>query len=309
MPTEPPTPDVFISHIHEEKGIAQVIQKYLKEAFGPQFRVFVSSDPTSIGGGREWFNHILSNLKGARFVLVLLSDESRTREWINFEAGVGKGADARVIPVAIRQFVLGKLRFPLAGLQGRISEDLEGLIYDVESTCGFQAKQVDRLEYLEELRKAEDLVTYKSVILRPYLESTGSSANLKFEIRNQGNTDIDLLHVDVFVETALFRLHGFPSALGPRDTSEVSINGLPYMKIRLTALSEEEGRLEPVLTRSMGWVQLPYLSLTFQDSLDGLKQRQLPVFTQIHARHYDTKRESIRFIELPDRPAAESDQD
>jgi hypothetical protein len=308
MPTEPPTPDVFISHIHEEQGIAHVIQKYLKEAFGPQFRVFASSDQTSIGGGREWFNHILTSLKGARVVLVLLSDESRTREWINFEAGVGKGADACVIPVAIRQFVLGKLRFPLAGLQGRLSEDLEGLIHDIESTCSVPAKQVDRLEYLEELRKAEDLVTYKSVILRPYLESTVSSANLKFEIRNQGNTDIDLLHLDVFVETSLFRLHGSPTALGPRDTSGVNINGLTYMKIRLTALSELEGRLEPVLTRSMGWVQLPYLDLSIHGSLEDLRQRQSPIFTQVYARHYDTKRESIQFIAMPDRPAAESDQ-
>lgn len=59
MPKETPAPQVFISHIQEEKGIAHVIQKYVEEAFGTQIRVFVSSDPTSIGGGREWFNHLV----------------------------------------------------------------------------------------------------------------------------------------------------------------------------------------------------------------------------------------------------------
>lgn len=248
----------------------------------------------------------MSTLKGARVVLVLLSDESRTREWINFEAGFGKGAGASVVPVSIRQFVLGKLRLPLAGLQGRISDDLEGLIYDVESTCDVRAKQVDRLDYLEELRKAEDLVAYKSIVLRPYLENTGGSAKLRFEIRNQGNTDIELLHVDVFIERTLFGLHSF-SALGPRDTNGESVNGQPYLKIRLTALSEREGRLEPVLTRSMGWVRLPSLDLPFQRSLEDLRRSQSPVFTQVHARHYDTKRKSIRFSETSEQPAAESE--
>jgi hypothetical protein len=82
---------VFISHITEEKPVAEVLQKYLKLAFGSDFRVFVSSDAKSIGGGKKWYTHIIENLKISEVVLVLLSQESKGREWINFEAGFGEG--------------------------------------------------------------------------------------------------------------------------------------------------------------------------------------------------------------------------
>jgi hypothetical protein len=52
----------FISHISEEKPVALVLQKYLKLAFGADFRVFVSSDSKSIGGGKPWFDYIIRHL-------------------------------------------------------------------------------------------------------------------------------------------------------------------------------------------------------------------------------------------------------
>jgi len=82
-----------------KKGIALELQSVIRKAFSDAFPVFVSSDPKSLGGGEEWFHHILENLSKARLVLVLLSPDSLDRPWINFEAGFGKGQKSRVIPV------------------------------------------------------------------------------------------------------------------------------------------------------------------------------------------------------------------
>ena len=86
----------FISHITEERPIAQVLQRYIKLAFSESFPVFVSSDGKSIEGGEKWYNHIIHSLRKSEVVLVLLSQESRGRPWINFEAGVGEGSESLV---------------------------------------------------------------------------------------------------------------------------------------------------------------------------------------------------------------------
>src|SRR5687768_3920206 len=92
---------IFISHIHTEKTIALVLQKYLRATLGNDVPIFVSSDRDSVGGGRKWFSHITDNLRNRSVVICLVSQESKHREWINFEAGFGDGNGACVIPVAV----------------------------------------------------------------------------------------------------------------------------------------------------------------------------------------------------------------
>jgi hypothetical protein len=131
---------VFISHITQEKPVALVLQKYLKLAFGDGFRVFVSSDAKSIGGGRKWYTHIIENLRMSEVVLVLVSQESKGREWINFEAGFGEGLESLVIPVTIQNTPLGQLSYPLAGLQGRCIEAIGSILEDIANRIGLTPK-------------------------------------------------------------------------------------------------------------------------------------------------------------------------
>jgi hypothetical protein len=93
---------VFVSHINEEQPVAAILQKYLKLAFGDDFRVFVSTDKKSLPGGRKWFNHIIDNLRISQVILILVSQESKKREWTNFESGFGDGQESLVIPIAIK---------------------------------------------------------------------------------------------------------------------------------------------------------------------------------------------------------------
>ncbi len=89
--------DIFISHITEEKALAVRLQQLLSQAFGEDTKIFVSSDYRSIGGGQFWFTEITDSLKSAEVVLVILSQESVNRRWINFEAGVGFGTGSLVL--------------------------------------------------------------------------------------------------------------------------------------------------------------------------------------------------------------------
>jgi len=92
---------VFISHISEEQEAAHLLKFYLRRSLGEDLPVFVSSDYDSIAGGDIWFQTIIKGLNTAAVVIVLLSPASNDRRWINFEAGVGVGAGATVIPVVV----------------------------------------------------------------------------------------------------------------------------------------------------------------------------------------------------------------
>lgn len=126
--------DVFISHITDEKETAGQLKAFLIKNFGDDFKVFVSSDYRSIGGGKVWYLEIIENLMAAPVVLVLLSESSINRRWINFEAGVGIGAGNLVIPLVISGFSKGEVGPPLSSLQVRSLDDhkdVEGVLGDI----------------------------------------------------------------------------------------------------------------------------------------------------------------------------------
>lgn len=101
--------------------------------------IFVSSDYESIGGGDVWFTTIVGGLKTSSVVIVLLSPDSIERRWINFEAGVGAGTDATVIPVVVHGLERSEVGHPLASLQIRSLqslEDVRALLRDVGGKIG-----------------------------------------------------------------------------------------------------------------------------------------------------------------------------
>ena len=52
---------------------------------------------------------------------------------------MGDGAGAKLIPIAIKQYRFDKLDFPLKGFQGRYINDIEGILYDIDSSTNRQA--------------------------------------------------------------------------------------------------------------------------------------------------------------------------
>lgn len=110
-------PLVFISHITEEKEIAQALKRLVESTFLNMIEVFVSSDPTSIKLGRKWLDEITHALKNCAVEIILASPESVKRPWINFEGGSGWVRDIPVIPLCHSGMFPSKLPAPLGSLQ------------------------------------------------------------------------------------------------------------------------------------------------------------------------------------------------
>ncbi|MBI2219061.1 MAG: toll/interleukin-1 receptor domain-containing protein [Candidatus Rokubacteria bacterium] len=81
--------DVFISDIHEEQRVAQAVQALLKQHLQPLVPngVFLSADDWQVFAGEVWLERIRHELQEASVIVLMLSPESVTRPWINFEAG------------------------------------------------------------------------------------------------------------------------------------------------------------------------------------------------------------------------------
>lgn len=112
-----PNPVIFISHINEEARLAALIKERINLDFLSMFTIFVSSDGTSIEPGQRWLDTISTNLKAADAMLVLCSQASVKRSWINFEAGSGWVRDIPTIPICHTDMPRNRLPVPLSELQ------------------------------------------------------------------------------------------------------------------------------------------------------------------------------------------------
>lgn len=283
---------VFISHIVHESPVALVLQRAIREAFGSDFRVFVSSDQFSIGGGRKWFEHIITELRSRKVVLLLVSRESAKREWISFEAGFGDGSGGIVIPVAIINLRFSELSFPLAAYNGRLVDDIEGILYDITRETGLSHKRVDVLDYRERIRLAEDSVTYKSLILNAFWDGE----RIRFKLRNNGNTDLDLLMVEAWCpyqsNPGVHRSTFFPTLTRNVETLDgISYDHAIYSTLPSASFSGSGVvPLRATLTPSMGELRVMYPDYAIV--VDAVIKTQR-LYYQVHARNYASDRESI----------------
>jgi hypothetical protein len=263
--------------------------------------VFVSSDKRSIPGGEGWWQHIRDSIKERQIVLVLLSDESAANEWINFEAGVGDGGGAKIIPIAIKNYRFDKLGFPLKGFQGRYVDDLEGILYDINTATANSASGVDKSAYLNDIRKAEESVIYKSLLFRAVRTIFNGSPNLMFELENTGNIDIDLLFAEIrFPSHILQQGAAIVPAQPTLEVDRADDTIVRYYSIH-NSVRPDVRRLEPTITRSMGVRRLRDLRIPLKSDVDGLDLSAV-IRYQIHGRQVDTDPEERRLADIPVEP-------
>ena len=170
---------IFISHINEDAPIAMGLQEALWKYLGDDAGVFVSSDYDSIRSGSDWHGEIVTALRAARVVIVLISQSSCERPWINYEAGVGDGAGIDVIPVVIRGFSKGDLKPPLSRHHARSlsdTDDVLALLRDLANCIGkvveMKAEDPALLELREEAGKQATPVSQPPVeALRNWLRT------------------------------------------------------------------------------------------------------------------------------------------
>jgi hypothetical protein len=222
---------IFISHITEERGVAIRLQQLLRTTLGSDLEIFVASDATSIPSGEDWFNHIVLNLKRAKIALILLSEFSTSRPWINYEAGIAEGTGIKVMPIVIRGLSKGGVTFPLAHYQIRDihdEDDIRGLLNDVGRLVNRnQAENLDIASFISEVRAIEASIPFLGIMLSPYI----AHQTICFELLNTGNREVELQQIWAAVPSNITRdaneHYPSPPAL---EVQQSEIEGIPHLK-------------------------------------------------------------------------------
>lgn len=147
---------VFISHITEESELAIEIKEVIKTAFLGMIDVFVSSDGESIELGELWLNKIRENLKKCSVEIILCSNESIKRPWINFEAGAGWIKDIPVIPICHSGMTKENLPTPINSLQSIEIANLEKILPILAKALNCQVPQINLDIFKENISKFEN---------------------------------------------------------------------------------------------------------------------------------------------------------
>ena len=144
---------VFISHIHEEAGIAIVLKDWIESTFAGQCDVFVSSDSDNISAGKKWLEEIDNALEKAKVFIIICSLQSIHRPWTNFEAGCAWIKRIPIIPVCHSGLNKSNLLQPLSRFQA-LDIDESGfpklLFSSLAKALGFT--KLPRISY-EEMRE------------------------------------------------------------------------------------------------------------------------------------------------------------
>ena len=149
---------LFVSHISSETDMAQYLKQRLNSDFLGLLDIFVSSDQTSIGAGTKWLEEVDKALKGADVQVVLCSNESVERPWVNFEAGAVWLRGIPVIPVCHSGLKPNDLPVPLNMLQGIEAGRAEGLqrLYGaIARTLDLQVPAIDFDALANDVREVE----------------------------------------------------------------------------------------------------------------------------------------------------------
>ncbi len=62
---------IFISHINENKEIAEILKDFFVKNFQGKVDVFISSDPDTISVSQDWFERIKNGIKNCDPMIIL----------------------------------------------------------------------------------------------------------------------------------------------------------------------------------------------------------------------------------------------
>lgn len=153
-----PKPIVFISHITEEKEFAEAVKMLIKKSYLGAVEIFVSSDQDSIEAGSKWLNKVNDALKDCIIELVLCSEISVKRSWINFEAGAGWVRDIPTIPVCHSGMQKGSLPVPLNSLQAvnlNDKDDINRILSVISKSLEMDIPTPDLDGFINEIKQKE----------------------------------------------------------------------------------------------------------------------------------------------------------
>jgi hypothetical protein len=106
---------IFISYVHEDEEVARMLQWLIFDCTG--ISPFLSNDRWHVMAGEVWLNKITAALEEADVVVLMLSQRSVGRPWVNFEAGAAWLAKKPIIPCCYGNLSKDHLPHPYSAIQ------------------------------------------------------------------------------------------------------------------------------------------------------------------------------------------------
>ena len=106
---------IFISYVHEDEDVARRLQWLIADCTG--ISPFLSNDRWHVMAGEVWLTKITAALEEAEVVVLMLSQRSVGRPWVNFEAGAAWLAKKPIIPCCYGNLSKDSLPHPYSAIQ------------------------------------------------------------------------------------------------------------------------------------------------------------------------------------------------
>jgi hypothetical protein len=149
---------VFLSHINEEVELALIIRDRLTSSFLAMIEVFVAGEVGSVPLGDEWLDRVVGSLETCDVMLVLCSQASVRRPWINFEVGSGWTRKILVIPICHTDIQKTTLPLPLSlrqGINANQPEELKKLYVQMADVLDSAVPEADFVAFGAEVADFE----------------------------------------------------------------------------------------------------------------------------------------------------------
>lgn len=91
---------IFISHSHEDSDFAEILHDKLTQAGFAVWR------DTGIRGGEDWRREIDQAIQEAFALIVMMTSEAKTSEYVTYEWAFAWGARVKVIPILLKRTAL-----------------------------------------------------------------------------------------------------------------------------------------------------------------------------------------------------------
>jgi hypothetical protein len=111
---------VFLSYRNPEARFADVLKEHLIQDFIGLVEVFLASDTTSVPAGSRWLEEIVKGLQQAQLQIIICSNYSMYRPWINYEAGAARVLEIPIVPLCHSGLVPDQLPVPLCESEGGV---------------------------------------------------------------------------------------------------------------------------------------------------------------------------------------------
>jgi hypothetical protein len=149
----------FISHASGESELGSLLKTHIDAAFIGLIDVYVSSDGTSIAVGDNWMNSVVSHLQEADIFIILCSQYSLDRPWINLELGAALTRGKTIIPLCHTDLLAAQLVCrPLSDFEALNASDPQGLkslFTKLATALGSRVPAIDWVQLVGEVQVFE----------------------------------------------------------------------------------------------------------------------------------------------------------